>query len=242
MEDSTVVRDTFETLTPKWQDVLWRIEVDDEPYVQLASRYRASPAAWPCWPCAPAGRWAAPTSPSTWRPRRGTDMSAVSAGNPDRSSSAWCATRRAGARRKLESHVVQCVACTDARDELGRLNRRLRSLPIAPTAGLGLLGVMSAFKEGIKAQLVHWWSASVPAASSGVTALAVIAPVVPAHTERAEPATADEAAVVAAVAPDAPDHATASSPAGPFIELVPPELADGAAGSEEGSPGFVRWS
>ena len=109
--------------------------------------------------------------------------------------------------RKLESHLANCDGCREARDELTRLNQRLRSLPIAATAGFGALGMTSGFTGGIEARLVECWFSSAPVATSSLAAVTVLAPVPAAPLDAAELARTETPSATSAVVVQLPDHA-----------------------------------
>ena len=116
IEDTVILRDAFESLAPKWQDLLWRIDVEDEPYSQLATRYRTSPRGVAM--LALRARRALGTAylaehlaaePVQGEVRRECRQARAQLARLVRESA------RGRRHRKLESHLADCDGCREAR-------------------------------------------------------------------------------------------------------------------------------
>ena len=172
-----IVRDAFQSLPAKFQDVLWRVEVDEEPYDALAARYRTTPHA---------------VATLTLRARRALASAYLDRHRPlpqpgqvtDKacravSSDLTGLTRGTlGSRRRLkvEAHLAQCESCRRTHAELGRINQHLRVLPIAPLALLGDAAATGT-KAGIQSYLSMCWATAAPVVTSGVAAVTLVSPI-----------------------------------------------------------------
>ena len=175
--EAEIVRDAFQSLPPKFQDVLWRVEVDEEPYEALASRYRTT---------------AGGVAVLTLRARRALASAYLDRHRPlpqpGRIAGTTCravapqltelvrGTVGRRRRQQVEAHLAQCESCRRTQAELGRINQHLRTLPIAPLALLGGAASVGT-KGGIHSYLATCWTAAAPIVTSGVAAVAVISPV-----------------------------------------------------------------
>jgi RNA polymerase sigma factor (sigma-70 family) len=126
--------------------------------------------------------------------------------------------------RRLEAHLATCPSCSDARDELERVNRHLRTAPGLPLAvGAGIL------RLGLKARLTAFLAAS-GAPLVAATGLVVVCAVVPLSVARRADSDARVAVVnepAAEVAATAEAAATATTvPASRTGVSRPPDDVD----------------
>jgi len=208
--EAEIVRDAFQSLPPKFQDVLWRVEVNEEPYDSLAARYRTTTSAVAMLTMR-ARRALASAYLDRHRPLpqpgQGTDKACrVVAHDLAGFTRGTLSSRR---RHKVEAHLAHCDSCRRTHADLGRINQHLRLLPIAPLALLGDTAATGT-KAGIQSYLSTCWAAAAPVVTSSVAAVALVSPVLLSGSS------ADRSiATAASDQPSEPVEDTNSQPAAP---------------------------
>ncbi len=182
-DEADALQQALQSLPPSAREVLWRTEVEGQSHQEIAEQTGSTPQA---------------VAAHAMRARRAlggaylqghlvhapADDPVPRACRDTRSRLADLVRGSLGARwrRRLESHLATCPSCRDARAELERVNRHLRTAPGLPLAGGAVL-----VDVGLKARFVAWLAASsVPAVAA--TGFVVVSTVVPlAVTRRGDP-------------------------------------------------------
>jgi RNA polymerase sigma factor (sigma-70 family) len=175
VDDADVVRDAYETLPPRFRDVLWRTEIAGRSHEEIAREVGSTPRAIAV--LAARARQALATA---YLERHLTNDSAAVPGRACRHVRADLAmvVRGSAGRRRLrrvEDHLAECAECRDAHDSLTRMNDHLRALPLLPIGVLDEASLEGG--PGAKAALVGW--ISTPAAKVAAGSLLVAGLVVP---------------------------------------------------------------
>jgi RNA polymerase sigma factor (sigma-70 family) len=183
-DEADALQQALQSLPPSAREVLWRTEVEGQSHQEIAEQTGSTPQA---------------VAAHAMRARRAlggaylqghlvhapADDPVPRACRDTRSRLSDLVRGSLGTRwrRRLESHLATCPSCRDARAELERVNRHLRTAPGLPLAGGAVL-----VEVGLKARFVAWLAASsVPAVAA--TGLVVVSTVVPLAVTRRGDAT-----------------------------------------------------
>jgi RNA polymerase sigma factor (sigma-70 family) len=206
-DEADALQQALQSLPPSAREVLWRTEVEGQSHQEIAEQTGSTPQA---------------VAAHAMRARRAlggaylqghlvhapADDPVPRACRDTRSRLADLVRGSLGTRwrRRLESHLATCPSCRDARAELERVNRHLRTAPGLPLAGGAVL-----VEVGLKARFVAWLAASsVPAVAA--TGLVVVSTVVPLAVTRRGDAT-DRVASASEPAAEVTITTTAVAPA-----------------------------
>ena len=195
--EADVISKALLTLPARSRELLWMAEVEETPPQDLAARDGMTPHA-----VAVSAHRARRAFGSAYLAAHVAPVGGVAHLDPAcRDTLAYLAPfvrGRVGVRRRrrIERHLSACAGCADDRDRIQRINGRLRHRPHLPfEIGVG------ASMFGFKAQLGAWLGAStVPLASAGAMALAVVVPMVQLVSEHGTPAPAVVAADASSLA------------------------------------------
>jgi RNA polymerase sigma factor (sigma-70 family) len=202
-DEVAVLQEAFESLSPRFREVLWHTEVEGRSHEEIAEA---------------TGSTAQAVAARAMRARRALGgaylQRHIMNGAPAATMPPACAdTRRQLAdlvrdsistrgRRRLDVHLFSCPSCREARDELEQFNQHLRTAPGLPlAAGAGILRI------GLKARVLGALTTSSASlvAAGGLVVVSTVVPLVIAHrasgddrvaavAERAVPATTVTAA------------------------------------------------
>ena len=204
-DEADALQQALQSLPPSAREVLWRTEVEGQSHQEIAEQTGSTPQA---------------VAAHAMRARRalgGAYLQGYLAHERDDAVPRACRDTRSrladlvrgslGARwrRRLESHLATCPSCREARAELERVNRHLRTAPGLPLAGGAVIADL-----GLKARFAAWLAAaSVPAVAA--TGLVVVSAVVPLAVTRR----ADGSDRVASAADPAAEVVTSTTAVGP---------------------------
>lgn len=178
VDEATLLREAFESLPPRFQDVLWRTEVDGLSCGEVGARFRLTRHAVAMLALR-ARRALASAYLAHHLAVEHLDAEVSPICRETRLELVGLVRGRAGLRqrRQLGRHLRACTACDEVRERLDRLNRHLHASPLLPAAGLGSWALGSVGMNGaIKAHIVAWWSATAPVAVSGLAVVSVLSP------------------------------------------------------------------
>jgi RNA polymerase sigma factor (sigma-70 family) len=178
-DDADVLQQALRSLPLRFREVLWRTEVEGRSHKEIAQAVGTTPQA---------------VAAQAMRARRALGgaylrehLAATDAG--ESLPLACVETRRhlpdlvrdsvsTRGRRRLEAHLSDCSSCRQAREDLERLNRHLRTAPgLAVAAGSDIL------EGGLTARLFGWLAgSSAPmVAATGLVVVSTVVPLVLAH-------------------------------------------------------------
>ncbi len=192
-DDADALQQALQSLPPRFREVLWRTEVEGQSHQQIADDTGTTPQA---------------VAAQAMRARRALGGAYLRghlvATEARESLPLACAdarehladlvrgtlnTRRL---RRVDEHLAKCSACSDAKDELERVNQHLRASPsLALVVG------------GLKTRVVGWLAASSAplVAASGLVVVSAVVPLMMVHRSSGD----DQVAAAAAPAAGAVD-------------------------------------